>query len=240
MCGDIHTIGDCRSLKVVKKGGATQIVAEAAQAAGSVRALTSTFTCGLCATSMGRRIMRRRSSGRNQRSRWQRRASAFSRCCWPKGDRSSTRCLLRNLYSSVTRLCLVAFPEQRSAARELPNKLWSLSVEVCQAVRHGRVRRGCGCGGRAREVQGFGSSHFHSTSFCCLTQAEFGCWVFGVCCRDPGDCLFLCACVVKSWVSGQVRAERDLADAITVDGRKEWICKFCSETNVWTRWRCRR
>ena len=30
-----------------------------------------------------------------------------------------------------------------------------------------------------------------------------------------------------------------MADAITIDGRKEWI-KFCSETNVWTRWRCRR
>ena len=29
-------------------------------------------------------------------------------------------------------------------------------------------------------------------------------------------------------------------DAITNDGRKEWICKFCSETNVWTSWRCRR
>ena len=26
-----------------------------------------------------------------------------------------------------------------------------------------------------------------------------------------------------------------LADAITVDGRKEWICKFCSGSNVWTR-----
>ena len=25
-----------------------------------------------------------------------------------------------------------------------------------------------------------------------------------------------------------------------IDVRKEWICKFCSETNVWTRWRCRR
>ena len=44
----------------------------------------------------------------------------------------------------------------------------------------------------------------------------------------------------KSWVSGQVRAERVLADAITIDGRKERIWKFCSETNVWTRWRCRR
>ena len=29
-----------------------------------------------------------------------------------------------------------------------------------------------------------------------------------------------------------------LADAITIDGRKEWICKFCSEPNVWTRFRC--
>ena len=26
--------------------------------------------------------------------------------------------------------------------------------------------------------------------------------------------------------------------AITIDGRKEWTCKFCSESNVWTRWRC--
>ena len=44
----------------------------------------------------------------------------------------------------------------------------------------------------------------------------------------------------KSWVSGQVRAERILADAITIDGRTEWTCKFCSKTNVCTRWRCRR
>ena len=43
----------------------------------------------------------------------------------------------------------------------------------------------------------------------------------------------------KSWVSGQVRAERVLAE-VTTDGRKEWACKFCSESNVWTRWRCRR
>ena len=28
--------------------------------------------------------------------------------------------------------------------------------------------------------------------------------------------------------------------AISIDGRKEWTCKFCSESNVWTRWRCRR
>ena len=44
----------------------------------------------------------------------------------------------------------------------------------------------------------------------------------------------------KSWIPGQVRAEKLLADATTIDGREEWICKFCSETNVWTRWRCRR
>ena len=24
-----------------------------------------------------------------------------------------------------------------------------------------------------------------------------------------------------------------------IDGRKAWTCKFCSETNVWTRWHCR-
>ena len=44
----------------------------------------------------------------------------------------------------------------------------------------------------------------------------------------------------KSWVSDQVRAERVLAEAITIDGRKEWTCRFCSESNVWTRWRCNR
>ena len=44
----------------------------------------------------------------------------------------------------------------------------------------------------------------------------------------------------KSWIPGHVRAEKLLADAITIDGRKEWRCKFCSETSVWTRWRCRR
>ena len=27
---------------------------------------------------------------------------------------------------------------------------------------------------------------------------------------------------------------------MSIDGRKEWTCKFRSEPNVWTRWRCRR
>ena len=39
----------------------------------------------------------------------------------------------------------------------------------------------------------------------------------------------------KSWIPGKVRAEKVLADAIAIDGRKEWICKFCSETYVWAR-----
>ena len=43
-----------------------------------------------------------------------------------------------------------------------------------------------------------------------------------------------------SWISGKERAERVLASAISIDGRREWTCKFCSESNVWTRWRCRR
>ena len=25
-----------------------------------------------------------------------------------------------------------------------------------------------------------------------------------------------------------------------IDGQKEWYCRFCPETDVWTRWRCRR
>ena len=43
-----------------------------------------------------------------------------------------------------------------------------------------------------------------------------------------------------SWIPGKERAERVLASAVSIDERKEWTCKFCSESNVWTRWRCRR
>ena len=42
------------------------------------------------------------------------------------------------------------------------------------------------------------------------------------------------------WILGKERAESVLANAISIDGRKEWTCKFCSESNVWTRWLCRR
>ena len=40
--------------------------------------------------------------------------------------------------------------------------------------------------------------------------------------------------------SQKERAERTVADATTIDGRKGWICQFCSGISVWTRWRCRR
>ena len=43
-----------------------------------------------------------------------------------------------------------------------------------------------------------------------------------------------------SWIPGKERAERVLANAISIDGRKEWTCKFCAESNVWKRLRCRR
>ena len=43
-----------------------------------------------------------------------------------------------------------------------------------------------------------------------------------------------------SWILEKKRAERVLASSISIDGRKEWTCKFCSESNVCTRWRCRR
>ena len=79
----------------------------------------------------------------------------------------------------------------------------------------------------------------------------------------PATCVFLSCCVwsllhslskflakrwaamvakrrEKSWIPGKERAEKMMADAITIDGRKEWICKFCSKSNVLTRWRCRR
>ena len=43
-----------------------------------------------------------------------------------------------------------------------------------------------------------------------------------------------------SWIPGKEREEGVLASAISTDGRKDGTCKFCSESNVWTRWRCRR
>ena len=43
-----------------------------------------------------------------------------------------------------------------------------------------------------------------------------------------------------SWIVEKERAEKVLADDISMDSRKEWICKFCSASNFWTRWRCRR
>ena len=44
----------------------------------------------------------------------------------------------------------------------------------------------------------------------------------------------------KGWLCGQPRAETILAEALTKDGQKEWVCRFCTETNVWARWRCRK
>ena len=35
-----------------------------------------------------------------------------------------------------------------------------------------------------------------------------------------------------SWIPGKERAERVSANAISIDGRKEWTCKFCSESNA--------
>ena len=32
----------------------------------------------------------------------------------------------------------------------------------------------------------------------------------------------------KTWVSGKVREEKVLAEAVTIDGRKEWICNSAS------------
>ena len=43
-----------------------------------------------------------------------------------------------------------------------------------------------------------------------------------------------------SWIPGKEREERFLASAMSTDVRKDGTCKFCSESNVWTRWRCRR
>ena len=36
----------------------------------------------------------------------------------------------------------------------------------------------------------------------------------------------------KGWMASQVRTEELRAKAVTIDGRKDWYCRFCSETNV--------
>ena len=41
-------------------------------------------------------------------------------------------------------------------------------------------------------------------------------------------------------MSGQVREDGVLAKAVVIDGRKEWYCRSGSETNVWTKTKCRR
>ena len=43
-------------------------------------------------------------------------------------------------------------------------------------------------------------------------------------------------------LDGRSRADKKelLAKAATIDGRKEWNCRFCWETNVWKRSICRR
>ena len=44
----------------------------------------------------------------------------------------------------------------------------------------------------------------------------------------------------KEFMTSQVRKDELLAKAVVIDGRKEWCCRFCSETNVWTGAKCRR
>ena len=66
-------------------------------------------------------------------------------------------------------------------------------------------------------------------------------------CRDPDD---LCPsfCVVVATLTSAVSGQEMSSDGFQTQKSKSWIpgkervekvfCKFCSETNVWTRWRC--
>ena len=44
----------------------------------------------------------------------------------------------------------------------------------------------------------------------------------------------------KEYMAGEVREDKLLADAVVIDGWKEWYSRFSSETNVWSRVMCRR
>ena len=44
----------------------------------------------------------------------------------------------------------------------------------------------------------------------------------------------------KGYMAGQVRKDELLAKRVAIGGRREWCDRFCSETNVWTKAKCRR
>ena len=102
-------------------------------------------------------------------------------------------------------------------------------------------------------AQALTQAPFHSKSLCCLTQGEY--CLFLVCSvAIPATVFPSCLCGLaalvcrkdldrdgRRWLSntedevpgvGTGQAERVLADAITIDGRKKWIWNFCFETNV--------
>ena len=41
-------------------------------------------------------------------------------------------------------------------------------------------------------------------------------------------------------MSGQERKDELLANMVVIDCGREWYCRLCSETNVWSRAKCRR
>ena len=102
----------------------------------------------------------------------------------------------------------------------------------------------------------FGSNHLHSNI---LFYLEVCFWLFVLCCASVAIPATVLPCAVINvtalalgWFSvmgkqcfpnaekefvdpGKERAERVLAGAIAIDGRKERVCKICSESKVWTR-----
>ena len=83
----------------------------------------------------------------------------------------------------------------------------------------------------------------------CLLSRSWRLFLPCACCRDPGDYLSLVPVCLAALVSGKVfwlgmggdgfQTEEKVL-GVGTGRRKEWTCKFCSETSVWTRWRCRR
>ena len=73
-----------------------------------------------------------------------------------------------------------------------------------------------------------------------------------LCFRDPGDCLVVArrffgmvsdgfqAQKRGSWIPGKEWAKESWQMRSQVTAERRWPCKFCLESNVWMRWRCRR
>ena len=146
----------------------------------------------------------------------------------------------RAVHDQPVRELLQSEQDERSEPR-LIRKQWKTSGRCEEIVRQA---------GRWSELTGLRSQDRGDlraiVAQAIVAEAMLFPFVLCVCVPIAIPAIFLCvldgfqAQKRKGYVAGHVRKEELLASAITIDGRKEWFYRFCSETNVWTRPTCRR